>query len=76
LGADTVLAHEPRLAVIEELVAWGGGRLRQQLQGLPMAYPGAIDIVYDTVGQPETFEVGVRVLKARGTLVKVAIDLR
>ena len=58
---DKVLAHEPRLAVIEELVAWGGGRLRQPLQGLPMAYPGAVDVVYDTVGKPETFEVGVRV---------------
>jgi threonine dehydrogenase-like Zn-dependent dehydrogenase len=72
-GADKVLAHEPRLAVIEELVAWGGGRLRQPLEGLPMAYPGSIDVVYDTVGKPETFEVGVRVLKARGTLVKAGV---
>jgi threonine dehydrogenase-like Zn-dependent dehydrogenase len=72
-GAERVLAHEPRLAVIEDLVAWGGGRLRQPLQGLPMAYPGAIDVVYDTVGKPETFEVGVRVLKARGTLVKAGV---
>jgi threonine dehydrogenase-like Zn-dependent dehydrogenase len=72
-GADKVLAHEPRLAVIEELVAWGGGRLRQPLQGLPMAYPGSIDVVYDTVGKPETFEVGVRVLVARGTLVKAGV---
>ena len=51
----------------------GGGRLRQPLQGLPMAYPGAVDVVYDTVGKPETFEVGVRVLKARGTLVKAGV---
>jgi threonine dehydrogenase-like Zn-dependent dehydrogenase len=65
-GASIVLAHEPRLAVIEELVAWGGGRLWQPLQGLPMAYPGAVDVVYDTVGKPETFEVGVRVLAAVG----------
>ncbi len=72
-GADVVLAHEPRLAVIEELVAWGGGRLRQPLQGLPMAHPGAVDVVYDTVGKPETFEVGVRVLRSRGTLVKAGV---
>ena len=39
LGAAKVLAPEPRLALIEELVAWGGGRLRQPLQGLPMAIP-------------------------------------
>jgi threonine dehydrogenase-like Zn-dependent dehydrogenase len=73
LGADLVLGHEPRLAVIEDLVAWGGGRLRQPLQGLPMAYPGSVDVVYDTVGKPETFEVGVRVLAARGTLVKAGV---
>ncbi|WP_343710286.1 zinc-binding dehydrogenase [Mycobacterium sp.] len=72
-GAAVVLAHEPRLAIIEELVAWGGGRLRQPLQGLPMAHPGALDVVYDTVGKPETFEVGVRVLRARGTLVKAGV---
>jgi len=72
-GAALVLAHEPRLAVIEELVAWGGGRLRQPLLGLPMAYPGSVDVVYDTVGKPETFEVGVRVLRARGTLVKAGV---
>src|SRR5271170_7427941 len=72
-GADIVLAHEPRLVVIEELVGWGGGRLSQPLQGLPMAYPGAVDVVYDTVGKPETFEVGVRVLAARGTLVKAGV---
>jgi threonine dehydrogenase-like Zn-dependent dehydrogenase len=72
-GAAKVLAHEPRLAVVEELVAWGGGRLYQPLQGLPMAHPGAVDVVYDTVGKPETFEVGVRVLRARGTLVKAGV---
>ena len=72
-GAAKVLAHEPRLALIEELAAWGGGRLRQPLLGLPMAHPGAVDVVYDTVGKPETFEVGVRVLRSRGTLVKAGV---
>ncbi|WP_374022855.1 zinc-binding dehydrogenase [Mycobacterium sp. HNNTM2301] len=72
-GAALVLDHEPRQAVIEEVVAWGGGRLRQPLLGLPMAHPGAVDVVYDTVGKPETFEVGVRVLRSRGTLVKAGV---
>jgi threonine dehydrogenase-like Zn-dependent dehydrogenase len=72
-GADLVLPHEPPLAIIEEMVAWGGGRLRHPLQGLPMAHPGAVDIVYDTVGKPETFEVGARVLRARGTLVQAGV---
>lgn len=72
-GVAKTLAHEPRTAIIEDLVDWGGGRLRQPLLGLPMAHPGAVDVVYDTVGKPETFEVGVRVLRSRGTLVKAGV---
>jgi threonine dehydrogenase-like Zn-dependent dehydrogenase len=71
LGA-TVIAHEPALQVIEETAAWSGGVL-QPADGLPMAYPGAIDVVYDTVGKRETFEVGSRVLRARGTIVKAGV---
>ncbi|MEY2420558.1 MAG: hypothetical protein QOI95_625 [Acidimicrobiaceae bacterium] len=71
LGA-TVIAHEPALQVIEEAAAWSGGVL-QPADGLPMAYPGAIDVVYDTVGKRETFEVGSRVARARGTIVKAGV---
>jgi threonine dehydrogenase-like Zn-dependent dehydrogenase len=71
LGA-TVIGHEPARRVIEEAAAWSGGVL-QPSAGLPMAYPGGIDVVYDTVGKRETFEVGARVLAARGTLVKAGV---
>jgi threonine dehydrogenase-like Zn-dependent dehydrogenase len=71
LGA-TVIGHEPASRVIEEAAAWSGGVL-QPSDGLPMAYPGEIDVVYDTIGKQETFEVGARVLKARGTLVKAGV---
>jgi threonine dehydrogenase-like Zn-dependent dehydrogenase len=71
LGA-TVIGHEPALQVIEEAAAWSGGVLAPS-DGLPMAYPGAIDVVYDTIGKRQTFEVAVRVLKARGTLVKAGV---
>jgi threonine dehydrogenase-like Zn-dependent dehydrogenase len=76
LGATKVLRLASQLELIEELAAWSGGRLRptmEGLPGLPMCHPGGIDVVYDTVGKPETFEVGVRVLKARGTLVKSGV---
>jgi threonine dehydrogenase-like Zn-dependent dehydrogenase len=73
LGAHRVFSPEPRLALIEELADWSGGVLHKPMAGLPMAHPGGIDVVYDTVGKPETFEVGVRVLKARGTLVKSGV---
>ena len=35
--------------------------------------PVPVDVVYDTIGKPETFEVGVRVLASRGTLVKAGV---
>ena len=70
LGASLVLPPDDRLALIEELARWSGGRLVGGSLGLPMCHPGGIDVVYDTVGKPETAEVGVRVLRARGTLVK------
>jgi threonine dehydrogenase-like Zn-dependent dehydrogenase len=73
LGASLVLESDDRLAIIEELARWSGGRLWPAGRGLPMAHPGGVDVVYDTVGKPETFEVGVRVLKARGTLVKSGV---
>ncbi|MEY2404111.1 MAG: hypothetical protein QOD38_1662 [Acidimicrobiaceae bacterium] len=71
LGA-TVIAHEPAMQVIEQAAEWSGGVL-QPADGLPMAYPGAIDVVYDTVGKRETFEVGSRVARARGTIVKAGV---
>jgi threonine dehydrogenase-like Zn-dependent dehydrogenase len=73
LGA-TVFAPEPREALIEELAAWSGAPLRTPWDGLPIAYPGHIDVVYDTVGAVDTIEVGVRVLAARGTLVQLGVS--
>jgi threonine dehydrogenase-like Zn-dependent dehydrogenase len=73
LGATKVVAHEPRLAVVEELAAWSGGVLHRPFDGLPVAHPGGIDVVYDTIAKPETFEVGVRVLAEHGTLVQTGV---
>jgi threonine dehydrogenase-like Zn-dependent dehydrogenase len=71
LGAHTV-DPEPRDALIEAVADWSGGVL-QPADGLPMAFPGGIDVVYDTIGAAETLEVGARVLRARGTLVKLGM---
>ena len=71
LGALTV-EPEPRQALVETVAAWSGGVL-QPADGLPMAFPGGIDVVYDTIGAAETLEVGARVLRARGTLVKLGM---
>jgi threonine dehydrogenase-like Zn-dependent dehydrogenase len=76
LGAHKVLRLGTQTELLEELAAWSGGVLRptmEGLNGLPMCHPGGIDVAYDTVAKPETFEVEVRVLKARGTLVKSGV---
>ena len=74
LGA-TIVSPEPAEELIAQVAAWSGGTLiPTHGEGLPMAHPGGIDVVYDTVGTNETAEVAVRVLKARGTLVKSGVN--
>jgi threonine dehydrogenase-like Zn-dependent dehydrogenase len=72
-GAGVVFPHEPRLDLVEALADWSGGVLHTAYAGLPMAHPGGIDVVYDTVARPETLEVGVRVLAERGRLVQTGV---
>jgi threonine dehydrogenase-like Zn-dependent dehydrogenase len=69
----SVFDPEPRLDLIEALANWSGGVLRKPWDGLPVTHPGGIDVVYDTVGAPETMEVGLRVLRERGTLVQMGV---
>ena len=72
LGAHAVFRLAPPLELVEQLAAWSGGVLQPTMEGLggvPMCHPGGVDVVYDTVGKPETLEVGARVLAARSPLV-------
>jgi threonine dehydrogenase-like Zn-dependent dehydrogenase len=73
LGA-TVVASEPRDELVVALADWSGGILRQPWEGLPVAWPGGVDVVYDTVGAPETVEVALRVLRVRGTIVEMGLS--
>lgn len=65
--------HEPRDELIAAVSDWAKADLRRPWAGLPMTFPGGVDVVYDTVGTPETLEVGVRVLRARGRLVLTGV---
>ncbi|MDX6287706.1 MAG: hypothetical protein QOG53_3191 [Frankiales bacterium] len=74
LGAAFVAEPEPRLELIEAIADWSGGRMVPAApKALPMAWPGGVDVVYDTIGKGETFEVGTRVLRSRGTLVQLGM---
>jgi len=72
LGATVVEPH-PKEELLERAAAWSGGVLQRVEGSLPMAHPGGIDVVYDTVGNGETAEIGVRLLKARGVMVKSGV---
>jgi len=72
LGA-TVVDPFPVEQLLEEAASWSGGVLQHFEGGLPMAHPGGFDVVYDTVGTPQTAEIGARLLKARGTMVKSGV---
>lgn len=73
LGAE-VFAPDPAEALLEELATWSGATLRTPWNGLPVAYPGHVDVVYDTVGSPATVEVGLRILREQGTLVQLGVS--
>jgi threonine dehydrogenase-like Zn-dependent dehydrogenase len=73
LGASLILDPEDRVAVIERVTEWSGGTLVTSPHGMPMAHPGGVDVVYDTIGKAQTLEVGARVLKKRGTLVQSGV---
>jgi threonine dehydrogenase-like Zn-dependent dehydrogenase len=72
LGA-TVVDPEPRDQLVERLAEWSGGVIRRPWEGLPITHPGAVDVVYDTVGSASTVEVGIRVLASRGSLVQLGV---
>jgi threonine dehydrogenase-like Zn-dependent dehydrogenase len=72
LGASAVFPHAPVKALIEAAADWSGGVLRGN-HDLPMAYPGGIDVVYDTISKKESLEASVCLLKAHGTLVKAGV---
>ena len=63
----TVVAPEPRAGAHRD--RWRRGPAAcctRPATACPWRIPGGIDVVYDTIGKPETFEVGVRLLKRRG----------
>ena len=73
MGA-TVFDPEPRDALVEAIAAWSESPLSSPWEGLPVAYPGNVAMVYDTVGSPMTIEVAMRVMSYRATLVQMGVS--
>jgi len=72
-GAHRVFRHRPKRALIEQVARALGVELQQPWRGLPMLN-GGVDCIYDTVGSPETLEVGVRIARPRGRIVVTGVE--
>ena len=74
LGASVIFGDPfDRRALIEKVSAWSGGEVQELDHALPMAFPGGVDVVYDTIGKGETLEVSSRVVRSRGTIVQAGV---
>jgi len=73
LGAEGALPHRPTRGIIEEIGARTESPLVTPWRGLPVLN-GGVDVVYDTVSSPETFEVGVRVVRSRASIVALGVE--
>jgi threonine dehydrogenase-like Zn-dependent dehydrogenase len=75
LGAHHVVpsSQEPE-AIVVALAEWSGGVLRKPWDGLPIAHPGFVDNVYDTIGSPSTLEQALRVMKSRGWISVTGVN--
>jgi threonine dehydrogenase-like Zn-dependent dehydrogenase len=73
-GAEVVLPHEPVAAIVERVGTETGAQVLKPWFGLPWLYGGGIDVIYDTVGFPETVEVGVRIADSRGAIVITGVE--
>lgn len=74
-GAHVVLPHEPVAAIVERVGAETGAQVLKPWFGQPWLYGGGIDVVYDTVGLPETVEVGLRLADSRAALVVTGVEM-
>ena len=77
LGAQHVIRTRQAVEIIETVAEIAGTRLYEPWHGVPMLMRG-VDVIYDTVGSAETFEVGLRAAgpHARHVVTGVAIPAR
>ena len=73
LGAERVLRHQPTRAIIEGVAEATGADVVEPWRGLPVLN-GGLDGVYDTVSSPETFEVGLRCARSRGSIAALGVE--
>jgi threonine dehydrogenase-like Zn-dependent dehydrogenase len=74
-GAHVVLPHEPVDGIVRRIARESGGEVLAPWYGMPWLHGGGVDVVYDTVGYPQTVEVGIRVAASRGAIVVTGVEI-
>jgi len=72
-GAELVIRTRSRTEIVEIIAGTVGAPVLRPRQGAPWLLRG-VDVIYDTIGSPESFEVGVRVTRPRATIVVTGVD--
>lgn len=73
LGAQHVIRTRSPRVIIEAVSELTHQPLQKPFYGLPWLLSG-LDVVYDTVGSAQTLEVGLRVLRPRGSIVVTGVS--
>lgn len=72
LGADQIITGNPYEFLQKET---GGKLYTDKLNKKNQWLLGGVDLVYDSIGAEWAFQMGLRILRARGTYVKVGIQM-
>ena len=73
LGARLVIRTRDQAGIVETIAATVGAPVLRPLKGKPWLLRG-VDVIYDTIGSPESFEIGVRVARPRAKIVVTGVD--
>jgi threonine dehydrogenase-like Zn-dependent dehydrogenase len=74
LGASLVVPWRPVEGIVDAVARATGCQRLQPWHGRPWLL-GGVGTTYDTVGSPETVEIGIRVTAPRGALVVTGVEM-
>ncbi len=73
-GAERVIPWRPIDTILATVSEATGANVLKPWYGRPMLN-GGVDVVYDSVGSPESVEVGVRITRSRGSIVVTGVEM-
>jgi len=74
MGAELVIRTRRPAEIVEIIAKTVGAPVFRPYHGKPWLLRG-VDVIYDTIGSPESFEIGMRVARPRATIVVTGVDV-